>query len=327
MPATKNQLKRLEIIDELLARKKWGTDELLERINYKLDDSINKRTLYRDIQYLIEEKDAPIHRPTKRDPFYYYTEKYSIKNSLLDIDEVSALRKSIDLLKEAGRFPFLADAEQAIRKLENKLNSQEEGGVLFVQFENHTAASGDQWFEELYEAIVTQTPLLLNYHPFTVTGASEKIVHPYFLKEYRNRWFLFGREATFKTISIFALDRIKKCKLTKVNFIENDLFDPRIYFKHLIGVSVPQGGKIEKINIKVDSNLAPYIISKPIHATQIVNKEMKNGAIEISIEVIPNYELKSVILGYGDSIEVLRPKLLREEIKMMIVKLADRYSQ
>lgn len=324
MPATKNQLKRLELIDELLARKKWSNEELLERINYKLDEPINKRTLFRDIQYLIEEKDAPIHRPTKANPFYYYTEKFSIKTSLLDLDEVSVLRKSINLLKQTGRFPFLTEAELALRKLENKLNSDNED-LIFVQFENHTAASGDQWFEELYEAITSKTPLVLAYRPFTAKTTTEKIVHPYFLKEYRNRWFLFGRETGYNIISIFALDRIHKCKPAKDDFIENNLFDSHVYFKHLIGVSVPTGAAVEKILLKVDSNLTPYIVSKPIHSSQLIQKELKNGDIQISIEVIINYELRSVILGYGDSIEVLKPKRLRIELNKMINKLATRY--
>lgn len=327
MPATKNQLKRLDIIDELLSRKKWGVYEILERINSKLEKSIDKRTLFRDIQYLIEEKDAPIHRPGKSDPFYYYTEKYSIKSILLDLDEVSVLRKSIDLLKEAGKFPFLADAELALRKLENKLNSAEDTDRILVQFENHTAASGDNWFEELYEAIYTKTSLLISYHPFKVKAAQEKIVHPYFLKEYRNRWFLFGRDGNYNTISIFALDRIKKCKPSKEAFIENDLFDPRIYFKHLIGVSLPLGSKIEKILLKVDSNLSPYIISKPLHSTQTILKQLKSGDIQINLEIIINYEFKSILLGFGDSIEVIKPVALRHEIREMITKLAHRYNQ
>lgn len=327
MPATKNQLKRLEIIDELLSRKKWGVDELLERINDKLDNTINKRTLFRDIQYLIEEKDAPIHRPVKLDPFYYYTQKYSIKNVSLDFDEITVLRKSIDLVKEAGKFPFLEDAEKALRKLENRFYSTDSDGTHLVQFENHTTAEGGNWFEDLYEAIQTKTVLALAYQPYTASKSEEKIVHPYFLKEYRNRWFLFGRVSQYTTISIFALDRIKGCKPSKEQFIENDLFDPKIYFRFLVGVSVPANASIENVSLKVEKNLAPYILSKPIHQTQKLSRHYKSGDILIDLEVIINYELKSIILSYGNSIIVKSPASLRNDIQETITNLIQKYNE
>ena len=84
MPAS-NQIKMPEILDELLGRKKCYQSELLNYINKKLLDegnSVNKRTLFRDIKYLIEEKNAPIHRPEKGDEFYYYQTKFSITSVL-----------------------------------------------------------------------------------------------------------------------------------------------------------------------------------------------------------------------------------------------------
>ena len=65
MPATKNQIMRLEILDELLGRKKCPQSELLNYIGEKLTDegnTVNKRTLFRDIEYLIEEKNSPRRR-------------------------------------------------------------------------------------------------------------------------------------------------------------------------------------------------------------------------------------------------------------------------
>ena len=63
MPATKNQDIRLEILDELLSLRKWSIEEFLGRVNQKIGDSfapITSRTLFRDINYLIEKKNAPI---------------------------------------------------------------------------------------------------------------------------------------------------------------------------------------------------------------------------------------------------------------------------
>jgi predicted DNA-binding transcriptional regulator YafY len=75
---------------------------------------------------------------------------------------------------------------------------------------------------------------------------TEKIVHPYLLKEFRNRWFLLGREGDATRVTNYALDRIKKIKPSNEQYLDNDLFNAFQYFNHLIGVSVPEGGETRK---------------------------------------------------------------------------------
>ena len=46
----------------------------------------------------------------------------------------------------------------------------------------------------------------------------------------------------------------------------------------------------------------------------MIGKEPDESII-IAIEVVPNQELERVILGFGQHIEVLEPKILRHRIK------------
>lgn len=41
---------------------------------------------------------------------------------------------------------------------------------------------------------------------------------------------------------------------------------------------------------------------------------MEGGELEIRIRVIPNYELESVFLSFGENVKVLEPEWLREKI-------------
>ncbi len=331
MTATKHQFKRLEILDELLSRKKCTQEELLGYVNEKLWDdntTIDKRTLFRDIKYLIEEKVAPIHRPVKGDEFYYYTSKFSIKNVPLDSDDVSALKKAIVVLKQVQNFQMMDELEAIIRKLENKIHTQTDQQPTLVQFEKHTASSGSEFFDNLMDAIESKVPVKLFYQPFGVKEPLEKIVHPYLLKEFRNRWFLIGRESDADVVSNYALDRIRKIKSSIVPFIENDLFDPDHYFDSLIGVSVPRGAKPELIEIKVHKPSVPYVLTKPIHHdSQTIIREFKDGSMVIRLNLIINYELKSVLLSYGPGIEVRKPKSLRTELKAVLKKTFQNYAR
>lgn len=214
----------------------------MEYINEKLSEdgkTIDKRTLFRDIKYLVEEKGAPLHRPEKGDEFYYYTSKYSIKNVPLDEDDVASLKKAIIVLKQVQDFQMMDEVENIIRKLENKFHTHAEAQATIVQFEKHTISSGQEFFDNLMDAIESKISIRLFYQPFRIESPLEKIVHPYLLREFRNRWFLIGREGDSPFISNYALDRIKQIKNSDVPFVENDLFDPEHYFDSVVGVSVP----------------------------------------------------------------------------------------
>ena len=298
-------------------------------INDKLGDegkSINKRTLFRDISNLIEEKDAPVHRPEKGDEFYYYTSKFSIKNVPLDEDDVASLRKAIVVLKQVQDFQMMDELEGIIRKLENKIHTQTDHQQTVVQFERHTSSSGKEYFDNLMDAIESKISIKLFYQPFGFVEPLEKIVHPYLLKEFRNRWFLIGREGNADYVNNYALDRIKKIKNSEVAFVENNLFDPDHYFDSLIGVSVPRGAKPEPIDIKVFKPSVPYVLTKPIHHdSQTTLKENKDGSIVIRLNLIINFELKSILLGYGKGLEVKKPKILRDEMKNLIKETVALY--
>ncbi len=83
----------------------------------------------------------------------------------------------------------------------------------------------------------------------------------------------------------------------------------------MIGVTFPLEQNIETIDLKISANQAPYIKTKPIHHTQQIVREYKNGSLLIRLFLICNYELRSVLLGYGCDLQVLCPLFLRNEIK------------
>ncbi|SKC72236.1 helix-turn-helix transcriptional regulator [Ohtaekwangia koreensis] len=328
MPVTKSQDLRIEILDELLDARKWTFQELLDRVNQRLGDSqpfISKRTLLRDLNYLIDKKDAPIHRPEKSDNFYYYTRKFSLKNIPIDEDDLASLKNAIQILKAVDNFTLSQDVEYITRKLENRINVETYDQQIYIQFERHTTSQGGEYIYELLEAIKSKNVLRLSYQPYTHPQPSEKNVHPYLLKEFRNRWFLIGREENASRITIYALDRIKRIRPSSVSYVENTLFNPSDYFNNLIGVSIPENAIPEKVEIKVYKHAKPYVLSKPIHLNQEVVRYFKDGSMLIHLNLILNYELKSVLLSYGDGLEIRRPILLREELKKTIMGMAEFY--
>lgn len=318
----------MEILDELLSLKGWTLKELLDRINSRIGDAfdhIDKRTLFRDIKFLIEEKEAPIHRPERRDNHYYYTEPFSLKNIPLDADDVASLKNAVQILKQVDSLPLTDEVDEIIRKLENRIHIETAQQPVVLQFDKHTSSRGTEYIHDLMEAMKSKNALNLTYHPYTHVKAVERVVHPYLLKEFRNRWFLLGREGSANRITNYALDRIKKIRPSNERYIENDLFDSARYFNHLIGVSVPEGAIPENIEIKVHKQATPYVLSKPVHFNQEIIRRYKDGSIMIRLTLIINYELKSVLLSYGPGLEIRKPRSLREALSEILSQMAALY--
>jgi predicted DNA-binding transcriptional regulator YafY len=330
MPLTKNAQLRIEVIDEIFRGiNRYNFDDLLKKVNAVLlrsgTPSIGEKTLYNDLKYLREEKGAPIHRPNASDDKYYYTEKFSIKTPLLDFEEIEYLKQVALIIRKLSPAHTGDEFNQIIAKLDNTVHTISDQAESIIEIEAHTQSSGIHWYNALFYAIKDKSALRLSYKPYHKEEAREFVFHPYLLKQYRSRWFLFGREGNKEYITNLGLDRIVSIKNSAADFKENDLFSAEDYFNHLIGVSRPRDGEIKVITLRVEAKSVPYILSKPIHKFQKTVKTYKNGDILVKIPLYINYELISVILGYQNTVEVVGPKELRQEVLEILLKGVKKY--
>ena len=149
-------------------------------------------------------------------------------------------------------------------------------------------------------------------------------MHPYYLKQYNNRWFLFGiTEQNKEVLTNLALDRIVNIELTDIPYIPNTSFDFEEYFEDVVGVSVPRNGQPEKVVLKISEKQYPYIITKPLHPSQT---ELDKDNRVIQLTVFQTWELESLIASYGDDIEVIEPVSLREKMQRKIKNLYEKYN-
>jgi predicted DNA-binding transcriptional regulator YafY len=184
---------------------------------------------------------------------------------------------------------------------------------------------GLHFLEEIYQAIVKKIVLVITYKSFK--SREEKVFnfHPFILKEFNNRWFLVGRRKESQPITNLALDRIISIDYNlSLPYLEES-FNPEAFYKNVIGVTVNTGLQPRRIELWIDANNAPYVITKPLHNSQRVIKQNEDGSIIVHLFIIHNYELERILLGFGDSLEVLRPDNLRERMKSILQKAMLRY--
>ena len=164
----------------------------------------------------------------------------------------------------------------------------------------------------LFNAIRKKTTVELRYQSFRMADPQTLIVHPYYLKQYNNRWFLFCCNGDHTNLSNYPLDRILSVKLAHVPYRETDIdFDE--YFADVIGVTKREGQEAEKVLLRFPKNEYPYVATKPWHGSQKKVDEDERS-VTIALDVVINYELEQKILSWGDYVEVLQPQTLRDTI-------------
>jgi predicted DNA-binding transcriptional regulator YafY len=124
-----------------------------------------------------------------------------------------------------------------------------------------------------------------------------------------------------KEIITLALDRIKQIKpLAYEPFQQNVRFDPHTYFSDIVGVTRNMADRPTTIEFLAYHNQAPYIRTKPIHASQRILEQRKEGTI-FSISVIPNFELDREFIGFGEGLKIISPntyvRRIRKKIRLM----------
>jgi len=336
MPANKNFSSRILVLDECLRNRmrKWTLQGLVDTVSEKISEqfgqkAVKKRTIQNDLRYLEDNLGAPIEKKrVGKDIYFTYSDPhFSIKNLPVSQEEVGHLKDAIRILKQINDFKVLDEVDVIINKLQHTINTNVPDNHSIIQFELHTVADGCKYIDDLFYAIKDKSALRISYQSFKASVPRRFVFHPYLLKEYRNRWFLFGRREDEQELTNLALDRIKEMRNSSVAFKENDLFDPDTYFESMIGVTVPANEQPQQIWIKVSGSQVSYVKTKPIHHSQQVLEAYTDGSILIQLYLLCNYELRSVLLGFGGELEVLAPLALREDMRVLFQSGTAVYSR
>jgi predicted DNA-binding transcriptional regulator YafY len=328
MPVNRNALIRYRTIDKCLQnrRRKWTIEDLIDACNDALyeydgiDTDISMRTIRLDLKAMRSDTlgyNAPIIVSNKK--YYSYEEEdYSIAKSPLTAQDLGILQEVSHLLQQFKGFSHFNEVSEMVNKLEDKIYSEQNQQASVIDFEKNDLLTGIEWLDVLYKAIVNKTTLLLTYQSFKARTANDIIFYPYLLKEYRNRWFVLGMQKKSKEILTLALDRIHQIvPLEKEQFTLHKNFDPHTYFANIIGVTRNTAEKPTLIEFWASTYHAPYIKTKPIHASQKIVAEVKGGT-HFSIELIPNFELERELIGFGDGIKIISPNNMVRQMKRKI---------
>ena len=331
MANVKNGAFRESIIDRCLRdRRGFSTQEIFDKCNDALEQRgempITALNTIRNDMSSIESRWGIIieQRRCGREIRYRYEDShFSIFNNPLNENEIAQLTEAVSLLRRFEGMPGFGWVEEMSAHIQKTVSANPEP---VIGFDENKELKGMSFFTPLFKSIISKKAIKISYRSYKSNINIEAVIHPYYLKEYNQRWFLFALNDQYKTISNFALDRIESIERTNTKYIPNTSIDFESFFDNVVGVTV-NPGEVQTIKIWLSKDQAPYTLSKPIHPSQEVVEEHEDGSAIISIEVIPNFELMQLLLSFGERIKVLSPESLREDILKKIEKNIENYKK
>lgn len=316
MSSNKNALIRYKTLDKCLKNKyrKYTLEDLIDECSEALfefegkESYVSKRTVQLDLQNMRSEKfgyEAPIEVYERK--YYRYSDpEYSIHNISVNESDLKAMNNAVQILKQFKDFSMFKEMNGVIQKLEDSIHATSQKSIIHL--DKNEQLKGLEHIDILYESIANKKVLKILYKSFTARESNVFTVHPQLLKEFNNRWFLI---CLYKQkMYNLALDRMESIKTDdSLVYIDKEL-DGDEYFKDIVGVTVSESMDPRNVIFWVDAGNAPYVKTKPLHKSQEILKEGHDGTLfKICVQI--NYELERLLLGFGDSLIVHKPKKLR----------------
>tara|TARA_Y100001954_G_scaffold102532_1_gene111453 strand:+ start:370 stop:1386 length:1017 start_codon:yes stop_codon:yes gene_type:complete len=309
--------------------RKYSIDDLVQACNLKLIEyghEIKKRQVYDDIRFM-ESSDGYEVKLKKekigRNVYYSYSNpNFSIKDSTINETEKAQLNlalQTISRFKGLPQFDWLEDFSLA---KDAEFDTTKMSKV--IQYEENPYLKGSQFLEKIYNSIINKQVLNVLYKTFDEIEKEFEISF-YFLKKYNNRWYAFGSDTRYETITNIALDRIEKIQDSNKKYEDTNINFEEGYFDDIIGVTFPENEDLTKIELKIHKDVWSYIKTKPLHGSQKQNAEQIDDFFFVRLELIPNVEFESKILAWGEKIKVIKPEKLKNKFEERVKKMAKLY--
>lgn len=187
-----------------------------------------------------------------------------------------------------------------------------ENNAQIMIFEKRQA-SGLHNLEGLVFAIKNSKTIIFNYTKHWEGFPNKKVLEPYALKEFKNRWYLLANEVDGKDffIKTFGLDRISDLEISTKPFSKNEV-DVNQMFVNSFGIISTIGQKPETIILSFDYEQGKFVKSLPIHHSQKVLVD-NDSEYRIELTLVPTYDFYQELLTHTGRMKILSPENVKTE--------------
>ncbi len=186
------------------------------------------------------------------------------------------------------------------------------------------APSGLQYMDIAVEAMRAGNIVLMDYQAYNWDRPKHVLLEPYFLKQFRHRWYLIGINREYKAFRAYSLDRVKQMVMGEDTFTFPRKFVADDYFEDCFGIIREENLFPQRTVLRVAAGQAPYLRNLPLHRSQKVIA-MTNEYVDFELCLSHTYDFIQELLSKGATIEVLEPQSLRDRMEEEVMKMQKLY--
>ena len=183
--------------------------------------------------------------------------------------------------------------------------------------------SAREYLPMVIDAMKQNRCIRFSYKSYTRSRPTDGIVlEPYFVKIFKQLWYVIGLNVKDGQIKTYSLDRISQLNLLQDTFTMPDNVKPSEFFKDCFGI-ITNRNSAKRIVLRVEPTQAKYFRALPLHSSQ--QEEVHDNYSIFTYRMRITYDLKEEIMSHGATIEVLEPQELKTLIRTELEQALKNY--
>ncbi|TMU85875.1 YafY family transcriptional regulator [Bacillus sp. BHET2] len=313
-------------IDNMLAilwMLRSGEKVTAKQISERLE--MNIRTVYRYID-TISTSGVPIVSEPGHNGGYSLLNHFIEAPLFFDVEEQTSLFHAAVFAEEAGYYGGEA-LDRAISKLSHHSNQEQETKVNqhVTSFEVISGLRLDAMepiLKELEQAVADGYSVNILYHKSGEKPLSERLVDPYRMIYWNNKWYVIGFCHLRKDIRSFRVDRMENLMLTKNTFKRPENFSASDFFvKNLLPTIEDKEGIISLV-LNGGKSALDDICQHWFLGHYLQERTSNQAVFLLEKDVIHTY-VPHLLLPYNTSIKVIEPVSLKKRIIEVLSELIE----
>ena len=314
-----------------VSRSPMSSRDIFQRL---YDDGFNVsiRTIERDLSRLPDIFPSLIEVDDRSKPFTYRQPINARKYSAMNPTEAICLelafsflnpilpKKTLDPIN-----PYLKEADAVLNESHAKKYKNWKDKVLTINegLQLQSANVTQKVINNIHEALWDEKVVIAKYQSRTKKYADNYKIHPAGLI-YRGRiiYLICSFDDNPNKIVYLPLQRFKSIEILPEEKSFHHGKKVANLVKDLLGFKL--NNKKLKVKLKFSKMAGAHLFETPLSKKQTI-KETRDGYFMVEDEVIDNMELRYWIRAFGDEVEVVQPKILRDEFTKLSKRLRKKY--
>jgi predicted DNA-binding transcriptional regulator YafY len=307
---------RYQIIDNLISKNNYPTiKDIIKVCSVELGQTPKPDTIQKDIAVMKLNFPKGFNAPIKYDfqmkGYKYKDHGFRINKTPLREEDLEAIFEAADVMRFMGGSGIAEGFSHAAERilsfsLESTLSKE---AFPILQTMKPPKSRGFEHFKLFFAACKDKHPVSLIHFSYRKRVFSHRIIHPFLIKEFENRWYVIGYSESHREVRTYGLDRIFEPVALAKKYIQSTKAEIEKYLNQVYGVyPIPKKG-LEEVKIRVSSLATHYFQAYPLHETQKIVK-YNNGTSLISFHLVPTFELLRYFKTQGKEIKIQSPSWL-----------------